>query len=178
MRSFLEQYGTSIFTLVCIAILIAMAGPIGNVIKKNINIQIQNVDSVGTEEIEKTENLLTDGIKPSHLTIKNDLFYFNNETNGNMFNKIEFQLCNIKCEYINSIIDNYQLGNQSMSFTFNHPSGLYAIRYKTNGNLQDSYIFYSNIYLEQGQTYIFKINVLKISSDQWITTKPILIKAK
>ena len=113
-----------------------------------------------------------------HLTIKNDLLYFNNETDGNMLNKIELQLCDNKDSYMNSIVNNMQFGNQSISFTFNYPSGIYAIRCKANGTKTDSSIVYSNIYLEQGQTYIFKVNVLKNSSDQWITTKPILIKAK
>ena len=48
MRSFLEQYGTAIFTLVFVTILIAFAGPIGSVMKQNTNTQIQNVDEIGT----------------------------------------------------------------------------------------------------------------------------------
>ena len=48
MRSFLEQYGTAIFTLVFVAILIAFAGPIGSVMKQNTNTQIQHVDEIGT----------------------------------------------------------------------------------------------------------------------------------
>ena len=50
MRSFLEQYGTAIFTLVLIVILIAFAGPVGNIIKTNVNTQIQKVNEIGSSE--------------------------------------------------------------------------------------------------------------------------------
>ena len=51
MRSFLEQYGTAIFTLVLVAILIAFASPMGKMIKTAINTQIQNIDDITTEEV-------------------------------------------------------------------------------------------------------------------------------
>lgn len=51
MKAFLETYGIAIFTLVIIAILIAFAGPLGNVIKKNTNTQIQNVTEIASERI-------------------------------------------------------------------------------------------------------------------------------
>ena len=51
MRSFLEQYGTAIFTLVLMAILIAFAGPVGTMIKTNVNTQIQNVNEIGSERV-------------------------------------------------------------------------------------------------------------------------------
>ena len=51
MRSFLEQYGTAIFTLVIISILIAFAGPVGTIIKTNVNTQIQNMNEIGSERV-------------------------------------------------------------------------------------------------------------------------------
>lgn len=51
MKGFLEQYGTAIFTLVLMAILIAFAGPVGNMIKTNVNTQIQNVNEIGSERV-------------------------------------------------------------------------------------------------------------------------------
>lgn len=51
MRTFLEQYGIAIFTLVVIAILLAFAGPLGIVLKQATNTQIANVDKIGVNEI-------------------------------------------------------------------------------------------------------------------------------
>ena len=51
MKGFLEQYGTAIFTLVLMAILIAFAGPVCNIIKTNVNTQIQNVNEIGSERV-------------------------------------------------------------------------------------------------------------------------------
>ena len=60
MSSFLEQYGVAIFTLVLMAILIAFAGPMGLIIKKAINTQVSNISNIGTEEIDKRSDTITD----------------------------------------------------------------------------------------------------------------------
>lgn len=60
MSSFLEQYGVAIFTLVLMAILIAFAGPMGLIIKKAINTQVSNISNIGTEEIDKRSDTVTD----------------------------------------------------------------------------------------------------------------------
>lgn len=57
MRSFLEQYGTAIFTLVLVTILIAFASPMGKTIKSAINTQIKNVDDIGSEEIKDNKEI-------------------------------------------------------------------------------------------------------------------------
>ena len=51
MKGFLETYGVAMFTLVLMAILIAFAGPVGNMIKTNVNTQIQNVNEIGSERV-------------------------------------------------------------------------------------------------------------------------------
>ena len=55
MRSFLETYGIAILTLVLMTILIAFASPIGKIIKTATNVQIANIDRIGTREIEKNK---------------------------------------------------------------------------------------------------------------------------
>lgn len=62
MRAFLEQYGIAIFVLILMAILIAFAGPVGNIIKSATNNQVANVDRIGTQEIEKTNVEATDSV--------------------------------------------------------------------------------------------------------------------
>lgn len=52
MKGFLETYGVAIFTLVLMAILIAFAGPVANIIKANVNTQIQTVDDIGSERVQ------------------------------------------------------------------------------------------------------------------------------
>lgn len=61
MSSFLEQYGTAIFTLVLVAILVAFASPMGKMIKTAINTQIENIDDITTEEVKDVsgQNLKT-----------------------------------------------------------------------------------------------------------------------
>ena len=56
MRSLLEQYGTAIFTLVFIAILIAMAGPFGVKIKEYMLEKTNYTNQIGSEEIAKATN--------------------------------------------------------------------------------------------------------------------------
>ena len=53
MSAFLEQYGVAIFTLILTAILVAFAGPVGKIVKNAINTQVQNIDKIGTEAVEK-----------------------------------------------------------------------------------------------------------------------------
>ena len=54
MSSFLEQYGTAIFTLVLVAILIAFAGPLGMKIKNATTEKVCQTEQIGNDEIRKT----------------------------------------------------------------------------------------------------------------------------
>ena len=56
MSSFLETYGKSIFVLVLVAILVAFAHPLGAIIKDATTKQVNNVDKIGTENINGKSN--------------------------------------------------------------------------------------------------------------------------
>ena len=56
MKGFLETYGVAIFTLVLIAILIAMAGPFGVRIKEYMLEKANYTNQIGSEEIGKATN--------------------------------------------------------------------------------------------------------------------------
>lgn len=51
MSSFLEQYGTAIFTLVLVAILIAFAGPLGMKIKNATTEKVSTTEEIGCDEV-------------------------------------------------------------------------------------------------------------------------------
>ena len=56
MKGFLETYGVAIFTLVLMAILIAMAGPFGVRIKEYMLEKANYTNQIGSEEIGKATN--------------------------------------------------------------------------------------------------------------------------
>ena len=55
MRTFLEQYGVGVFTLICIAILLGFAPKLGNYIKNATNEQIASVDEIASEQVQNAD---------------------------------------------------------------------------------------------------------------------------
>lgn len=55
MKAFLEQYGTAIFALVVVAILVVFAEPVGSTIKDNIKQQVNRINDLGDETIDNVD---------------------------------------------------------------------------------------------------------------------------
>ena len=181
MRSFLEQYGTAIFTLVIISILITFAGPVGTMIKRNVNTQIQNVNEIGSETIrDNTENMLTPIVKiTDNVLIKDNCIQFDKgTTTGNLLSNIQFSLFNTMNKYMENFLTVTELGQQELHFTHTNSTGFYNLRFKANGTKVDAAIYYGNIYLKQNQEYVLKFELIKASRDQYITSIPILLEVK
>lgn len=62
MKAFLEQYGTGLFVLVLMSILIAFALPVGTIIKNATNKQVENVDVIGTRELQRATTNVSDSV--------------------------------------------------------------------------------------------------------------------
>ena len=82
MKGFLETYGVAIFTLVLMAILIAMAGPFGVRIKEYMLEKANYTNQIGSEEIGKATNNEDKSDDAADVTAMNELyacFYTNGE---------------------------------------------------------------------------------------------------
>ena len=113
--------------------------------------------------------------RESDTTINNGVYTFDNKTSGNSLTAFQIQLWdNSFNEYLKDIASTSKQGLDSIKYTHNYDTGLYMVRIKANGNLQDSSIIYKNIYLEKGKTYNISYEVTKLTTSQ-IIAKNILI---
>lgn len=128
MSAFLEQYGVAIFTLILTAILVAFAGPVGKIVKNAINTQVQNIDKIGTEAVEKRNDSSDD-------TAEEDYVYAYLDKNGelvisaNDLNPNTADLYDNSSNYGKCVIKNNKNDKQAWNDTVENAAKIKTVRF-------------------------------------------------